>query len=161
MDQRLSITAFGLLTLTCLCLGCGSEYPSVSGKVTYDGEPIANIRVVFSPISDSDPGPFSVAVTDDEGAFSMETRYGQSGAVVGPHKVGFDWSDIRSYTMRDLKRNFQESKGNPEKQAKITAKIAEVEQKLASRPKLKPALETDFKVPKSGADDILFELTDF
>ena len=161
MDQRLSITAFGLLTLVCLCIGCGSEYPSVTGKVTYDGKPIANVRLVFSPVSDSVPGPFSVAVTDEEGAFSLKTRDGQSGAVVGPHKVGFDWSDIRSYTLRDLKTNLQESKDNPEKQAKIKAKISEVEQKLASRPEIKAGLETDYTVPEGGAEELLFELTDF
>ena len=91
-----------ILSFACLCMGCGSsEYPTVSGKVTYDGQPLANIEVVFSPLSDSVDtiAPYSTAVTDEAGVFSLKTRDGQLGAVVGQHRVGFAWSDIKSYTV--------------------------------------------------------------
>ena len=50
---------------------------SCRGKVTYDGEPLAKIRVVFNPIpvgGSAVPGPYSTGVTDEEGNFSLETR---------------------------------------------------------------------------------------
>lgn len=148
------------LTFICLCVGCSSsQYPPVSGKVTYDGKPLANVRLVFNPVGDGATlAPFSMAITDETGAFSLETRDGNPGAVVGLHKVGFDWSDIRSYTMRDLEDTLRESRGNPEKVAKIEAKIADVKQKLASRPTLKAGLQTEFTVPDGGTKEAIFEL---
>ena len=152
-----------ILAIGCICVGCGSKYPPVSGKVTYGGKPISGIRLVFSP-SDSDtatPGPFSIGVTDEEGAYSLEARDGAPGAIVGLHKVGFDWSDIRSYTMRDLERSLRESQDDPQKVAEVEAKIADVKQKLATRPTLKGNLQTEFTVPEGGTDSADFELTDF
>lgn len=151
-----------VLTGACLCVGCGSQYPAVSGKVTYDGKPVSGVQLVFNPIGESvDSGPISLSVTDEQGVFSLETRDGKSGAVAGQHKVGFDWSDIRAYTMRELERSLSEAKGIPEKEAEIKARIAEVKQKLASRPKLKAGLQTMFTVPEGGTDAANFELTDF
>jgi len=132
--------------------------------VTYEGEPLSNVRLVFSPVpteNSASTGPFSVAISDEAGAFSLETRDGVPGAVVGLHKVGFDWSDIRSYTMADLKSALQESKGDPEKQARIKAKIADVQQKLDSRPELKAGLQTKFTVTEGGSSEVAFELTNF
>ena len=149
------------LTFICLCFGCGSEYPDVSGKVTYEGQPLAGIRLVFNPVGDTGaPGPFSAGVTDEAGAFSLETRDGKSGAVAGLHKVGFDWSDIRSYTMRDLTTSLREAGDDPNKTAKIKARIAEVKQTLASRPTLNANLQTSFTVPKNGTEEANFEITE-
>lgn len=153
-----------LLTIACLCIGCGgSEHPTVSGKVTYDGEPLANIQLVFNPVSDTTAAnaPYSTAVTDENGAFSLKTRDGQLGAAIGQHRVGFAWSDIKSYTVRNLKQSLTDSKGDPELEAKFKEKIAAAEQKLASRPTLKANLQTEFTVPAGGSDSVNFELTDF
>jgi len=157
--------AFVVMAVALLCAGCGSnsEYPSVSGKVTYDGAPLAKIRVVFNPIpvgNSAVPGPYSTGVTDEEGNFSLETRDGQTGAVVGSHKVGFYWSDISVRTLPTLKQSLQESKSSPEDAAKIESMIAEVEQKLESRPKLKGNLQAKFSVPQEGTDQAVFDLTD-
>lgn len=152
-----------VLTITCFCVGCGSSYPAVSGKVTYSGEPLSGIRVVFSPVGGGDASankPFSVGITDEAGVFNMETKDGEAGAAAGLHNVGFDWDDIRPYAVSRLKSSLSESRDDPETAAKLKAKIAEIEQKLASRPKLKPKLQTQFEVPADGSDSVNFELTE-
>jgi hypothetical protein len=63
----------------------------VSGRVTLDGEPAANVRVSFQPLGSADnpnPGPGSVAFTDADGRYHL-TVVGskRSGAVVGRHRV--------------------------------------------------------------------------
>ena len=153
-----------ILTIACVCMGCGgANYSAVSGTVTYDGEPVANIQLVFSPVSDStaEGPPFSIAVTDDTGAFSLKTRDGKPGAAVGLHKVGFAWQDIKSYTVRALETQLSESKDDPELTAELKAKIADAEKKLASRSTLKPDLQIEFTVPEDGTDSANFELTEF
>ena len=157
-----ALRTIACLTLICLCVGCGSKHPPVSGKVTYDDKPLAGVRLVFNPVTDgATPAPLSVAVTDEAGVFSLKTRDGVEGAAVGVHKVGFDWSDVKSYTMRDLERSLRESKDDPQKMARIEAEIAVVKQKLASRPSLRADLQTEFTVPDGGTDQANFELSDF
>lgn len=157
---RASIT----ILLAVLCGGCdsGSKYPAVTGLVTYDGTPLSKIRVVFNPIpvgNSAVPGPYSTGVTDQEGKFTLETRDGDGGAVAGSHKVGFYWSDISVTTLSSLKDSLREVRNSPEDSAKIKSLIAEVEQKLKSRPKLRPNLQTKFTVPAEGTDQANFELT--
>ena len=152
-----------ILTITCFCIGCGPSYPPVSGKVTYSGEPISGIRVVFSPVGGGNTStntPFSVGVTDEAGVFSLETGDGESGAIAGLHKVGFGWEDIRPSTLSGLKSALGEARGDPEEEAMLKAKIAEVKEKLASRPELKRKLQTQFEVPTDGSDNVNFELTE-
>ena len=152
------------LASVCFFVGCGPKSPTVSGKITYDGKPLANVRVVFNPIpgEDSEPvGPYSVGITDETGTFSLKTRKGKPGAIPGRHKVGFYWSDIKSYSMEGLERSLGEAKGDPEREAVLNAKIADVKQKLASRPTLKADLQTEFTVPDGGTDEANFELTNF
>lgn len=82
-----------LLALLAL-FGCASEesYDLVptSGKVTLNGEPLADARVSFQPVASSEapnPGPGSTAVTDDAGNYTLTTGGEQEGAVVGKHQV--------------------------------------------------------------------------
>jgi hypothetical protein len=91
-----------LSRLSCLLLlaglvalsGCGKgpyETAPVSGRVTLDGQPVANAAVMFQPVAPEgtvNPGPGSYGITDAEGRYTLklvgkETR----GAVVGKHKV--------------------------------------------------------------------------
>lgn len=157
--------AFFIVAVALFSAGCGpsSEYPTVSGKVTFDGAPLSKIRVVFNPIpvgNSAVAGPYSTGVTDEEGNFSLKTRNGESGAVGGAHKVGFSWSDIGVTTLSSLKKSLRDSKDSPEDVAKIKSMIAEVEQKLQSRPKLESNLQAKFSVPQEGTDQAVFELTD-
>jgi hypothetical protein len=81
-----------LVCSVCLVLGCGGgpEVGSVSGRVTLDGEPLADARVNFQPIGGSgrNAGIGSYGRTNANGEYSL-TLIDDSGqgAVVGMHKV--------------------------------------------------------------------------
>ncbi len=76
----LLIVAAGSVLAT---VGCGnSDFASVGGVVTLDGEPLADATVVFSS-----PGrPLATARTDPDGEFSMETG-GMDGIKPGEYAV--------------------------------------------------------------------------
>lgn len=89
-----------LIRITCasiVCLflvGCGHDGPSVvpvSGTVTLDGKPLADVSLSFVPRSPSESsltaGPGSLGKTDAEGRFRLSTVDGRDGAVVGNHIV--------------------------------------------------------------------------
>ena len=70
--------------------GCsrGPRFAEVEGKITLNGRPLPDMEVVFLP----DPevgtlGPSSSGYTDDKGHYQLVTNKGQSGAVVGTHRV--------------------------------------------------------------------------
>lgn len=69
-----------------LLAGCGgSRGPDVvpaGGTVTYEGKPLANASVSFTPAS----GRPAVGTTDAQGKFTLRTGT-QDGAVIGTHKV--------------------------------------------------------------------------
>lgn len=79
-----------LLGILPLCSGCGggaSDQPEighVTGVVTLGGEPLADARVVFSPV---EGGQSSEATTDEQGRFELVYRGDLKGAKVGEHKV--------------------------------------------------------------------------
>ena len=148
-----------LLATTCLAaIGCdGGKYSAVSGIVTVDGQPIANVRVVFAPEAVGDnhsPGPWSKGVSDESGRFTLRTRHGDPGAVVGPHKVGFEWNDIDFDELSTLRQEVKSSK-NPEA---VKTKIAELKQKIKSRPKINETVSLDFEVPQGGTTSADFEI---
>src|SRR5437879_2260538 len=81
-----------VLLLGPLLAGCdGSKYTKVSGRVTLNGQPLANAAVVFSPVAVKDndnPGPGSGAKTDADGRYTLLIAGNETkGAVLGKHKV--------------------------------------------------------------------------
>src|SRR5262245_55552391 len=85
---------FVLLPLALVLIGCADQGPkiaNVSGRVTLDGQPLANAAVMFSPVAPKGsitPGPDSGAKTDASGRYTLElTGKGKKGAVVGKHTV--------------------------------------------------------------------------
>jgi hypothetical protein len=72
-------------------LGCGDsdfQFAPVSGKVTLNDQPLADATITFLPSgSAGEAGPPSWAVTDAQGSYSLQSRDGQTGAVVGQHRV--------------------------------------------------------------------------
>ena len=80
-----------LLPLLAGCGGLGYKTASVSGRVTLNGEPLANAAVLFQPVApegNDNPGPGSAGVTDSEGRYTLTlTGEDARGAVVGKHKV--------------------------------------------------------------------------
>lgn len=91
--SHLSKTAFVTLTVLWLAIaGCGGEsveVAPVSGRVTLNGQPVANHFVGFQPVSGAASGAIgSSGVTDSEGRFTLKTVDGKhEGAVVGKHQV--------------------------------------------------------------------------
>lgn len=79
-----------LLAVSCCAIlaSCGSgreagiDIAPVSGRITLDGQPLANPVVTFYP----DKGPVGVGVGDASGAFTVRTN-GQDGAPIGKCKV--------------------------------------------------------------------------
>jgi hypothetical protein len=88
--RRSILTLFPFVTA--LLAGCGSDKTApVSGRITVNGNPLANASVTFAPIGGKDnqePGPSSAAITDADGRYSLRL-IGQEGrgAMIGKHKV--------------------------------------------------------------------------
>jgi hypothetical protein len=80
-------TAFGLILLLPLLIGCGNPgvapTAEVTGTVTYKGAPLENVNVVFTPAN----GRPATGTTDAEGKFSLSTFAADDGAVPGEHTV--------------------------------------------------------------------------
>ncbi|MEM7311658.1 MAG: hypothetical protein AAF497_00765 [Planctomycetota bacterium] len=82
-----------LLALLCAFVGCDSspyQLAPVSGKVTFDGKPLAGGVVNFQPRATEDSktvGPGCTVNCDSEGRFVLKTIDGDDGAVVGTHTV--------------------------------------------------------------------------
>jgi hypothetical protein len=104
------------------------------------------------------PGPYSKGVTDENGIFTLKTRYDEPGAVAGPHKVGFAWDDIEFDSMSTLKEELADSSGDAARTAAAQQGIDELKQKIQSRPKLDFRKVFGFEVPNEGTASADFEL---
>ncbi|MEM1062202.1 MAG: hypothetical protein AAGJ97_07735 [Planctomycetota bacterium] len=147
-----SSAKFGVIAAT-LCIGCADQekYPfaPVSGVVTIDGVPAANIRVRFQPLPAAETGqtmespPASSAITDQGGRFVMRKAVGDAdnGAFVGGHSVVFEGLEALEYLGDDELRELRESGDLP------SASIAE-----ASR-------AASIEVPSDGLNDLTFALS--
>src|SRR5262245_1428215 len=86
---------FALLLALPLAAGCSRSggVASVSGRVTLDDKPLANVHVSFQPIAagaNRYPGGGSYAITDADGRFTLRLVEGERpGAFVGKHRVEF------------------------------------------------------------------------
>ena len=84
-------SASALLCLVCLAAGCGEsrQLGAVSGRVTLDGQPLADARVNFQPLSAKrDPGIGSFGKTNANGEYSLTLIDEKAeGAFVGKHRV--------------------------------------------------------------------------
>jgi hypothetical protein len=79
-----------------LTVGCGGSAVPVSGRVTLDGEPMADLVVNFQPaVKGTDKSalaPGSFASTDSEGRYRLRTLDGD-GAIPGEHVVTLVYRD--------------------------------------------------------------------
>ena len=74
------------------------------------------MEVVFYPKPTEEnptPGPFSVGTTDNEGKFTLVTRNGDPGAVIGINQVGFELPGASQSALDAAKNNLQELMGDP------------------------------------------------
>ena len=75
-----------------LAVGCssGSKYATVSGRVTLNGQPLANATVSFQPIAEGSvnaPASGSTGKTNANGEYTLMAADGKPGAWVGKHRV--------------------------------------------------------------------------
>jgi len=85
--------AWALVLMLLSISGCGGnsqksevELFTATGKVTVDGEPLAEANMEFVPVGDT-RGQGGVAITDFEGNYSAETPYGETGLPAGEYQV--------------------------------------------------------------------------
>jgi hypothetical protein len=84
-DTRLLWLAFALL----VAAGCGTENPAlvpVTGIVTMEGQPVAEVIVTFTPTGET-LGNGALGGTDTEGHFTLMDVRGGVGAHAGEYKV--------------------------------------------------------------------------
>ncbi|MFL5331213.1 MAG: hypothetical protein ACJ8C4_20160 [Gemmataceae bacterium] len=81
-----------LLLAAFAAAGCGPAAPPplapVRGKATYNGQPLAKVRIEFIPEEETGAKVLrSTAVTNADGTFEMMCENGKPGATVGWHRV--------------------------------------------------------------------------
>jgi hypothetical protein len=144
MLRRLTILA-ALAVLPAGCGGGSYKTAAVSGRVTLNGQPLADAAVMFNPVAtpgNVNPGPGSTGVTDADGRYTL-TIVGKTtkGAVVGKNKVEITMMKHDSADPADDKP--QRSKPS----VKIPVRYHSKDSKL----------ECD--VPSGGTDSANFDLT--
>ncbi|MFT5304207.1 MAG: hypothetical protein ACI87E_001671 [Mariniblastus sp.] len=162
MKNKTNLMVVLLAAISLLAIGCAeSKYEAVSGKVTANGEPVPNVRLVFTPMvvgENHNPGPYSMGLTNEDGIFKLKTRYDEPGAVAGPHKVGFEWADVDFDSMSTLNEELGEVQGDAAKMAAVQRSIDELKQKLESRPKVDFRTVIEIEIPQGGTDSADFEI---
>jgi hypothetical protein len=150
-SARLALAALPLAVLIGLGLaGCGGadfKTAPVSGTVTLNGEPVADIQVLFQPIGtgQGNPGPGSKGLTDADGRYTLKTvDGGRNGAVPGPHQV------MLMYLDPNASEEGQTTEG-PEAEAAAA-------QKFKLPPKARDGSQS-FTVPEEGTDAADFDFT--
>jgi hypothetical protein len=132
-----------LALLLPLLAGCGGgpyKTAPVSGRVTMNGKPLANVAVLFQPMAtpnNIEPGPGSTGTTDGDGHYTL-TLVGKDskGAVVGKHKV--------QITMMNKDDSDDD---RPHRVKRLPAKYSGKNTKL------------EYDVPASGTDAANFDLS--
>ncbi len=94
IERMLRQCAWGLSLsfVTFSLLGCGGggaeSLHKVSGTVTYQGNPVPNVTVTFTPTGEAGSGRPGTAITDANGSFDSVTTYNPSdGVIPGSHKI--------------------------------------------------------------------------
>lgn len=92
-----------ILPVVLLCLfvvsGCGPKGPKVyfvTGKVTWNGAPLADASIFFNPVSDTS-GDGASGKTDAEGVYKIQTISGKpdGGTTPGKYKVTFRKTEVK------------------------------------------------------------------
>jgi hypothetical protein len=90
----MKVSRLSLLAALLVLAGCSKgpyDVAPVSGRVTLNGQPVANVAVMFQPMAaggNYNPGPGSYGITDADGRYTLKLIGKETaGAVVGKHKV--------------------------------------------------------------------------
>ncbi|MGQ9576856.1 MAG: hypothetical protein ACUVUC_16255 [Thermoguttaceae bacterium] len=134
--------AFGAVSWLAIggCGKAGYKLAPVSGRVTLDGKPLANIHITFQPVAVGEnlfPGPGSFGRTDSDGRFVLNVadKPPRPGAVVGKHRV----------TLAPV----GEASGEDDE-------VVKVPNPIPAKYREKPL---EFEVPAGGTDKADFDLT--
>lgn len=157
-----------LFVAVAITAGCSNAgLGPVSGKVTLDGKPLADVEVLFAPMAvegNSNPGVYSFCKTDSEGNYELKTKDGKRGAVIGPHSVTIQYPDEGDIEetrdeLLDAMEDAQdpEGGGSAEDVAEIKARLGKLRKRENSRPKI-PGFDNILEVPKGGIVPCNFEL---
>lgn len=103
-----------LLVSLLLFAGCSEGGPDrgrVTGTVTWDGDPVSDATVCFLPSE----GRASVGTTDENGFYKLAYAKGQTGALLGEHKItiAHDPNDTSIVPARDLPSVLGQRKRTP------------------------------------------------
>ena len=153
---RLFLLLLGLALLAA-APGCsrGPQFADVEGTITLNGRPLQDTEVVFLP----DPevgtlGPSSSGYTDAKGHYQLVTNKGQSGAVVGTHRVCIrDLTTLPTPPLLDAEGNRE--RANPgakpaPKVSRVPAPYSSSQQTPLRAIEVKPGAQTlDFDVGSS------------
>lgn len=156
---RASIVIFGMVAVS--MLGCGGDEFSlapVNGVVMMDGKPAANVAVMFTPLETSETsivGPFSTAVTDAEGKFTLKTKQGKLGAVIGKHEVSCQYADFDPEAGESIMESLQEAQASGDDTSALKAKLKALKNKKGIPEKYSAMAQT---VEKEGLVDHKIEL---
>jgi hypothetical protein len=81
-----AVACLGILFTAVGFVGCGSDNLSkVTGKVTLDGQPAADLQVKFEPVSEG--GPEAIGKTQADGTYELFSPGTKAGAAPGEYLV--------------------------------------------------------------------------
>lgn len=86
--HRRGCSAAAIAALSLLLPACGSSGPemaSVSGKVTYEGNPVTKGTISFQPLDPA--GRPAVGEIGPDGSYSLQTEVPGDGALLGEYRV--------------------------------------------------------------------------
>jgi len=69
----------------CVLSGCGSQYATVTGRVTLDGRPLPNATISFIP--EDEGGHPSFGRTGTDGTYTLQETHRLNGALPGKYTV--------------------------------------------------------------------------
>jgi hypothetical protein len=140
--MRNALLLMGCLALSCLGCGGSARLAPVSGRVTLNGAPLPNAKVIFQPIPKGgiESGPASQGETNANGEYTLALiGKNKSGAVIGEHRVSISALQGTAPTSAD---------DNPKPRKDLVP-----EQYNGDKTTLK------FEVPPSGSKEADFKLT--
>lgn len=90
--RRISCATFALSVLF-LSSGCDQGPPlgSVSGTITYEGEPVEKATITFTHVEE---GRSAWARTDESGFYQLKFSDGRSGALLGENSIKIETSRV-------------------------------------------------------------------
>ncbi len=150
--SRLQAAAVAVVLATLAGCGSGGNYVPVSGVVTYNGEPLKGVQVMFQPMATTGMdtgGVGSFAMTDDNGRYTLEasTPSPTKGALVGKHRVRIAFPPKAGEA--------------PDNESDVVVPAVKGGSKLPAQPipaKYNSESKLEFEVPAAGTKDADFKL---